>query len=435
LTRRFAGLRARAVALAICVTAGCVHVTPPARLPGATGTPPGDYWDLVERLDLDRAALAAQAGHSHDEEALAAALKQVMAGEAPRAIVSLDSLARRTYTDSTVRRVAVVVLAGLLHTEHRWSELSALPVVPGIKRDSADLAGVEAWAAAFEGVRAPRARFRSDSAIFPIVLSPIGVPMLPVEINGKRFLFWLDTGASMTMISPDVARAVGIAPRTTDSLEAVTAVGRVRVLPALVGSLHVGPLDWNDAPAMIVGGGDFSVADTAAAGRTARAKIDGIIGWDVLRQLDVRVDHPRGTLTMRRPAREHLAASRRNLFWIGYPLVRAQSANGATLNLGLDTGLQATFVTRSLVSRSGGTVLGVERRRLASIAGDSIVRGEVLQEVRLRVGDSEILLRGVTVQAAVSAGFVALDGVIGSDVGFTGVVRIDATNGVFSVKP
>ncbi len=436
-------LRSRAVALASCLIAatiecaGCAYVAAHRNpsTPAPASENPGAYWELVARLDLDRAILAAQAGHSHDEEALAGALRRVTAGEAAPAIISLDSLARRTYTDSTVRRVAVVVLAGLLHTEHRWNELSALPVVPGIHRDSADLAGVEAWAAAFEGAHAPHARFRTDSAIFPIVLSPLGVPMLPVEINGKRFLFWLDTGASMTMISPDVARSVGIVPRVTDSLEAVTAVGRVRVLPALIGSLHIGPLDWSDAPAMIVGGGDFSVADSAAAGRVGRTKIDGIIGWDVLRQLDVRVDHPRGTLTMRKPLREHLSAARRNLFWIGYPLVRAQSANGATLNLGLDTGLQATFVTQSLALLSGGRVLGVERRRLASIAGDSIVRGEVLQDVRLRVGDADLLLHGVTVQTAVSAGFVTLDGVIGSDVGFTGVVRIDATNGVFSVKP
>ena len=116
-------------------------------------------------------------------------------------------------------------------------------------------------------------------------------------------------------------------------------------------------------------------------------------------------------------------------------MVRAEGANGARLNLGLDTGLEATFVTRALASLAGGIVLGVERRRLASVAGDSIVRGEVLQEVRLRVGDAELLLHGVTVQTAVSAGFVALDGVIGSDVGAAGVVRIDATNGVFSVKP
>ena len=437
--RSFFALRARAAVLAACVIAGCAHVAPREASGGAGGDGAsenlGGYWDLIARLDLDHAVLAAQAGHSHDQEALAGALKRVVAGDAQPAITSLDSLARRTYTDSTVRRVAVVVLAGLLHTEHRWSELAALPVVPGIHRDSADLAGVEAWAAAFEGVHAPHARFRTDSVIFPIVLSPLGVPMLPVEINGKRFLFWLDTGASMTMISADVARAVGITPRSTDSLEAVTAVGRVRVLPAQVASLHIGPLDWSDAPAMIVGGGDFSVADTAAAGRTSRVKIDGIIGWDVLRQLDVRIDHPRGTLTMRKPVREHLAASRRNLFWIGYPLVRAQSANGAKLNLGLDTGLEATFVTRSLAALAGGIVRGVERRRLASIAGDSIVRGDVLDQVRLRVGDADLVLRGVTVQTAVSTGFVSLDGVIGSDVGFAGVVRIDATNGIFSVKP
>ncbi len=419
---------AAACAIAVCAFVACAHVVPPA--PADTNLPA--YWDLVARLDLGRAARAAK---SNDEARLTEALTRVTGGETARATVLLDSLTRRPSTDSTVRRVSLVVLAGLLHTEHLWSELRALPTVPGIRRDSADLAGVEAWAAAFALVRAPRARFRSDSAIFPIVLSPLGVPMLPVEINGRRFLFWIDTGASLTMISADVARVAGIAPLSADSLEAVTAVGRLRVLPAVIRALRVGPLDWSDAPAMIVGSREFTVADSAAAGHISRVQIDGIVGWDVLRQLDVRIDHPRGVLTMRKPGEEHLDPSRRNLFWLGYPLVRAKTADGAALNLGLDTGLQQTFVTRVLAALAGASPVPVERRRIAVIGGDSTVRAEMLQEVRLKIGDSEVLIRRVTVHAPANAGFVMLDGVLGSDIGAEGVVRIDATNGVYRVTP
>lgn len=416
------------VALAWCATASCARVPPSAR--PDENLPP--YWELVARLDLPRAVRAAQ---SNDEALLAESLRRVTAGETARAMGVLDSLARHPSADSTVRRVALVVLAGLLHTEHRWNQLRALPAVPGLRRDDADLAGVEAWATAFEGAPAPRARFRSDSAIFPIVLSPLGVPMLPVEINGRRYLFWLDTGASLTMISADVARTAGIAPRTADSLEVVTAVGRLRVLPAVIGLLHVGPLDWSDAPAMIVGTSEFSVVDSAASGRTGRATIDGIVGWDVLRQLDVRIDHPRAVLNMRRPVREQLDPSRRNLFWFGYPLVRTTSVNGATLNFGLDTGLQQSFVTRGFATLAGVSPVAVEGRRIGVIGADSIVRGEMLREVLLKIGESEVSLRRVTVHAPASVGFVTLDGVIGSDVGAAGVVRIDATNGVYRVTP
>ena len=76
-----------------------------------------------------------------------------------------------------------------------------------------------------------------------------------------------------------------------------------------------------------------------------------------------------------------------------------------------------------------------ERRRIAVIGGDTIVRGEMLLEVRLKIGESEVLMRRVTVHAPANAGFVMLDGVLGSDVGAAGVVRIDATNGVYRVTP
>lgn len=425
--RRVAGNLA-SYAFAACAVAACAPRVRQAPL--HEDLPP--YWELVARLDLDRAVRAAQ---SRDEVSLAESLRRATGGETVRAIDGLDSLARRTSTDSIVRGVSLVVLAGLLHTEHRWAELRALPVVPGIKRDSADLAGVEAWATAFAGAHEPRARFRVDSAIFPIVLSPLGVPMLPVEINGRRFLFWLDTGASMTMISDDVARATGIVPRTTDSLEAVTAVGRLRVLPAMIDALHVGPLDWRNAPAMIVGNADFSVAEPAAPGHSSRAQIDGIIGWDVIRQLDIRINHPGAVLTMRKPDRENLAPSRRNLFWLGYPMVRVTSANGATSIFGLDTGLQESFVTRTFAEIAGLTPVKVEKHRIAAIGSDSIVGGEILRDVLLNVGTSKLSMRSVTVRVPVIASFVVLDGVFGSDIGAAGVVRVDATNGVYEVRP
>jgi hypothetical protein len=59
----------------------------------------------------------------------------------------------------------------------------------------------------------------------------------------------------------------------------------------------------------------------------------------------------------------------------------------------------------------------------------------VIENVLVKVGHADLALRHVAVHAAAFTGFVTLDGVIGSDVGSAGVVRIDATNGVYRVSP
>jgi hypothetical protein len=182
---------------------------------------------------------------------------------------------------------------------------------------------------------------------------------------------------------------------------------------------------------MIVGSGDFRVPDSVSM-RHGAQKIDGIIGWDVLRQLDIRLDHPRGVLVMRMP-RAAGPAAERNLSWLGYPLVRLTSGDGELLQFGLDTGLQETFVTTLLPARLGLHPVGGERRRIGGFGSDTLVHVLLVPTLRLNVGDASLTFRRAVVYPARYGSLVPLDGVLGADVGRGGVVRIDATNGVFRV--
>jgi hypothetical protein len=68
---------------------------------------------------------------------------------------------------------------------------------------------VERWARALSVVPPPVFDIPSGEVVLPMRRSFLGTPVVTIRINGKPHDFWLDTGASMTLLSTDVAIAAG----------------------------------------------------------------------------------------------------------------------------------------------------------------------------------------------------------------------------------
>ena len=82
-------------------------------------------------------------------------------------------------------------------------------------------------------------------------------------------------------------------------------------------------------------------------------RVDGIIGWDVIRQLDIVMDFQNGRVIINRPVRLGTNGTAfQNMVWLGKPLVEVRT-KGGTLHFTLDTGAQATFLSASLLERVG----------------------------------------------------------------------------------
>lgn len=115
--------------------------------------------------------------------------------------------------------------------------------------------------------------------------------VLPVFVNGKGpFQFFVDTGASRTMLSFALARKLGIV--AIGNRAGTGAGGRIPMFSATVDSLTLGNASISDA-AVSVGDflGDFgSVIDT---------KFYGIIGNDFLSRFEVTIDYPQGSLSLK----------------------------------------------------------------------------------------------------------------------------------------
>jgi clan AA aspartic protease (TIGR02281 family) len=118
----------------------------------------------------------------------------------------------------------------------------------------------------------------------------LGVWIAQVVVNGRSARFLVDTGSSVTLISPRLAADLGIArdpgPAT---VELSTLGGRTTGAPATLASLRVGDLELTDAPVVLHEPGPG---------------LDGILGNTFLSRYRVTVDADRRLLQLRLLARD-----------------------------------------------------------------------------------------------------------------------------------
>jgi predicted aspartyl protease len=144
----------------------------------------------------------------------------------------------------------------------------------------------------------PSAQARAEGSVqsaasisFKLAMPSKPLILVPVFVNGRRpFQFVLDTGASRTTLSFDLARKLGIV--AIGDRSGTGAGGQVRMLSATVDSLTVGKTSRSDAP-VSVGGflGNFS--------SVVGTKLDGIVGNDFLSQFEVTIDYLHGALDLK----------------------------------------------------------------------------------------------------------------------------------------
>lgn len=412
------------VVLAITLSA-CFHSTGTLRPPRHV-----NYWEALAEL---HPAAAVEVARTATEKQFAGSLRDLMEGDIDKAELGFGKL-RRAADDSIIRTASRVIYTATLQYQEKWNVLAALRDERSqFKTDRSDRASIELWATAFKDVPPKTLTFRSQWARLPMSISAVGTPLIPVRIDGKEFNFWLDTGSSMTMLASDVARDLNIGSIGPDTLEIVTSTGRVSAHPSLIREMEIGQLVVRNAPTMIVEESMMQMREPRQLDHNLQVKIDGIIGFDIIRQLDLEVDYSDGTIRLRNPATSR-GTPDRNMFWVGLPVVRLTSTDGIPLHFGLDTGAQLTFVTETLLDKLQIETARVESRRVGGLGGEISMRAPVLPDLRVLVRGFPIMFKGAFVRAPVYQVLASLDGVLGGDVWNSGVVRIDMTNGIFSVR-
>jgi Aspartyl protease len=396
-------------------------------------TPERDFWEDVAVLDVVNAEKAAR---TVDERTFAVALRVLMESDPDAAAVVFGALHTHS-TDYTIRTRARVGLTMALSWRSDWPALARLPVDVDSASVPADpivqQAGVERWARALQSMPSPLITLPVDAVVLPLRRSAFGTPIVTVRVNGHESEFWLDTGASMTLLSAAVAGDARVVLAAPDTLALGVIAGHIPARAVFIDSLSLGPVIARGITAALVAPGSLRLDRRIEHGIVQSVPIAGVIGTDLLRHLDITLDAGAGTITIRRPQRDIHA--QRNLFWVGYPVVRLVTKDGRPVLFGLDTGAEGTYVTTALLRKLPRTPVARRRMSLGGLGPDREQTTWVVRDLTLSDGDYAIALHNTPVTPDRRWTFVTFDGIIGSDVALASRMHLDFTNGVFDVRP
>ena len=387
------------------------------------------YWTAVSDLDISEVSRAAR---STQEADFARGMSLLANGDFAGA-ESMFAALGGSAGDFNVGIAAQMMLAHTLMYERKWSALRDLPANPELRsEDKRNTAELERWGHAFANIEPQSIAFPAKPASLRLEMTPLGTPAIRLKINGKEYEFWLDTGSGITVLSSEVAAEAGVPTVSDDTLTVRTFAGTASAKPALVRKMTVGRIVLTNTPAIIIDASMMLLKSPADGMAKVNHHVDGILGWDFIRQFDVLMNYGEGVIELARPETDLLRSGVQNLMWIGQPLVEVKTSDGKTLHLTLDTGAQATLLNATVLDKVGSVTKSIATH-LYGLARTTTSNSRVIPELPLQLAGKSVQLHNVIVYGPRYAGLIGCDGILGSDVGQFGVMHIDATNGIFSV--
>jgi hypothetical protein len=376
---------------------------------------PDAFWRAVRTLEFGDPAVREVQG---EQKEFALGLQRVVQGEEG----SEDSLIRTcdALTDPGVRRKARPLCASLLAGRGRWAELEKR------QRDSDGRVAVQVRE--FSKLPPATLGFPDGPVALPTKLDLHGSPLVEVAVNGHKHWFVLDTGAMWTTLAADVAKASGVAPLGVDEMGMRTANSRTLASrPAVIDELALGEIRFRNHPAMVA----KNDMRFKAFGLFTAFKIDGILGWNALSQLEIEIDYAQPRVVLRRPARR--AVADRNLFSVGLsPAVRGSRADGARFLFTLDTGARDSWALPELLRKTRAAVESEGTRRVGGAGGSEEGKVRKIAPLEVRVSECSVELSEAHEDPGTSP--LLVDGYVGVDLAHRGWMRIDDTNGVFECR-
>jgi hypothetical protein len=242
--------------------------------------------------------------------------------------------------DSSVRRFAYYGLQSILVMQERFLPLESLEGLA--QRDQLTSDSTSLLAAEMLRLVGPLSvEARQPVTRVAMKKTIAHCPAATVEVNGpNRADFWFDTGASLSVISEDLARRYQVRMLSERPGYAGTATERkVQFRFGVIDSLAIGSMRVRNVLVAVMRRSDLSMG-------IPFLKIPGILGWPVIARFRTTFDYPARQIRLELPAPDR-AGNRRNLDFFGVPMVEVAVDATGPLHFIFDTGAIGSMITES----------------------------------------------------------------------------------------
>jgi hypothetical protein len=162
-------------------------------------------------------------------------------------------------------------------------------------------------------------------------------------------------------------------------------------------------------------------------------KIDGIVGWNAIRNLDLQVDYPHRTMTLRES--EQRDWGERNFYDLGQPTLALTDEQGTRMNFFLDTGANMTSLLPGILPKLPAQKLASRTTYIGAAGGFERFNAKVVPRLTLCLCGHALDFRNLSTSPEMKNSFVTLDGTLGNDLLRRGTLRLDSRNGYCDLNP
>jgi hypothetical protein len=303
-----------------------------------------DLAGLLRNGEFERAE-DALVGQPLDSSAVVAAVQGTVNLFRGNPALAEQQLRRVFYSqaDSALRRLAYFGLQTIVTEQQRYAALETIEAraqADGISTDTSSLTAAQA----LHAIGTSRFEFRGAPAV-AMAMRPAplaGCPTVRARVNGRGSeQLWMDTGASLCVISDDLVSRLGVRVLDAPMAEAGTATQRkVKFRFGVLDSLELDRLVVYNVPVAVMRQSDLNLG-------IPFLNIPGIIGWPVLDGLRTTIDYAAGQVTFEQPVRRAWPAPANLLYFGGVPVVRVAIDSTGPMHFIFDTGAQMSLITWS----------------------------------------------------------------------------------------
>jgi predicted aspartyl protease len=215
-----------------------------------------------------------------------------------------------------------------------------------------------------------------------------GLLALPIVIDKDEYIFVVDTGAALSVVSASIAEKHKM-PQPEGSASLGTSTSQtVSISASSIPEMTIGGMVFMHTPVAVLQ--DQNLTFELDSGEIL--KVAGIIGWPLLSQMSMEIDLINGTVTgafLGHPTRDP-----GNYSWFGYPVL-ATKINGAVATIGLDSGAKQMSLSPAFAEIVGAETIKSGPTRVRGAGGEEIKDASILAPLTLGLGLSNFSVQEV----------------------------------------
>jgi len=213
--------------------------------------------------------------------------------------------------------------------------------------------------------------------------------LVDVVINGVKYKFWFDTGASFTVLSSKVAKKCNIKYDKNDYFSEGTSSGYVKAFPAVIDNFSVGNIKVQNHNCIILHKKDLQFGILGIP----IVKIDGIIGWNFIQEFDVTMNDTAKTISF---ASSKTEIEGNNFFWCSQPIVSCTDSTGIPMQFLFDTGASYTMLYEPYLQKADTSKATKTIITIYGAGGKTKANAYKFEKVILNIDNSIITCKNIT---------------------------------------